>query len=99
MKSWILLAAAAMAAASLAVADEAIAADGFDVVVLCGLGGVQGGNLRADIIHRHAAYRPVVCDTGTLVNGLRVADERGAFDGVKVPADSQLSRIGHVLTN
>ena len=26
-------------------------------------------------------------DAGTLVNGLRVADEKGAFDSVKVPAE------------
>ncbi len=39
-------------------------------------------------------------DAGTLVNGLRVAEEKGAFADVKVPPGPRpLSRVGYVLTN
>ncbi len=79
-------------------AGKAIAADGFDVVVLGGLGGIQDGNLTAFLIHPHGDGRAVTCDAGTLVNGLRVADEKGALAGVAVPADSNLSRVGYMLT-
>lgn len=84
---------------TLAVAGPAAAADGFDIVSLGGLGGIQDGNLSAYLIHPHDDDRAVTCDAGTLVNGLRVADRKGAFDNVKVPADSQMSRVGYVLTN
>jgi 3',5'-cyclic-nucleotide phosphodiesterase len=84
---------------TLAAAGPATAADGFDIVSLGGLGGIQDGNLSAYLIHPHDDDRAVTCDAGTLVNGLRVADRKGAFDNVKVPADSQMSRVGYVLTN
>jgi len=41
----------------------------------------------------------VTCDAGTLVNGLRVADEKGALRDVKLPGDSPDSRVGYVLAN
>ena len=75
------------------------AADGFDLVVLGALGGIQDGNLSASLIHPHGDNRGVTCDAGTLVNGLRVADEKGAFANVIVPADSPQSRVGYMLTN
>jgi 3',5'-cyclic-nucleotide phosphodiesterase len=84
---------------TLAAAGPAAAADGFDIVSLGGLGGIQDGNLSAYLIHPHDDDRAVTCDAGTLVNGLRVADEKGAFDTIKVPTDSQMSRVGYVLTN
>lgn len=80
-------------------ATKAIAADGFDLVVLSGLGGIQDGNLTSFLIHPHGDSRAVTCDAGTLVNGLRVAEEKGALAGIAVPADSGLSRIGYVLTS
>jgi len=84
---------------TLVAAGPAAAADGFDIVSLGGLGGIQDGNLSAYLIHPHDDDRAVTCDAGTLVNGLRVADAKGAFDTIKVPADSQMSRVGYVLTN
>ena len=75
-------------------ATKAIAADGFDLVVLGGLGGIQDGNLTSFLIHPHGDGRAVTCDAGTLVNGLRVAEEKGALAGITVPADSGLSRVG-----
>jgi 3',5'-cyclic-nucleotide phosphodiesterase len=79
-------------------AHQAIAADGFDLVVLGALGGIEDGNLSASLIHPHGDDRAVACDAGTLVNGLRVADEKGAFAGITVPADTEQSRVGYVLT-
>jgi 3',5'-cyclic-nucleotide phosphodiesterase len=93
------LALAALALGLLPIAQQAHAADGFDLVVLGALGGIQDGNLSASLIHPHGDDRAVTCDAGTLVNGLRVADEKGAFASVVVPADSALSRIGFVLTD
>lgn len=77
----------------------AFAADGFDIVTLGALGGIQDGNLSANLIHPHDDSRAVVCDAGTVVNGLRVATEKGAFNNVTVPANSSLSRIGYLLTD
>ena len=77
---------------------NASAADGFDLVVLGGLGGIQDGNLSSFLIHPHDDDRAVTCDAGTLVNGLRVADEKGAFANLTVPTELALSRVGYVLT-
>lgn len=93
------LLAAAVTAALLPVARNAVAADGFDIVSLGALGGIQDGNLSAYLVHPHDDDRAVTFDAGTLANGLRVADEKGAFDGVTVPADSPLSRVGYLLTD
>lgn len=79
--------------------SPALAAGGFDVVVLGARGGIEDGNLSAYLIKPHDDPNYVSLDVGTLVNGLRVADENGAFDDVNVPADSDYSRIGFVLTD
>ena len=99
MRSAKFAAAAIAVAAFLPGVPEAIAADGFDLVVLGALGGIQDGNLSASLIHPHGDNRAVTCDAGTLVNGLRVAEEKGAFANVTVPADSPQSRVGYMLTN
>jgi len=96
MRAWPSLCVAATLALQPALA---CAADGLDVVVLGGLGGIQDGNLSAYMIHPHGDRRAVTCDAGTLVNGLRVADEKGTLNDVTVPADSTLSRVGVVLTS
>jgi 3',5'-cyclic-nucleotide phosphodiesterase len=75
------------------------AADGFDVVALGALGGIQDGNLSAWLVHPHDDNRAVTFDAGTLVNGLRVAEEKGVLDSIRVPAESKLSRAGYVLTD
>lgn len=77
----------------------AFAADGFDIVTLGALGGIQDGNLSANLIHPHDDTRAVVCDAGTVVNGLRVATEKGSFDNDTVPAGSPFSRVGYLLTD
>ncbi len=84
---------------SVAVLAPAVrAADGFDLVVLGALGGIQDGNLSATLIHPHGDPRAVTCDAGSLVNGLKVADEKGALAGLEVPAGVDLSRVGYALT-
>lgn len=76
----------------------AVAGDGFEVVALGARGGIQDGNLSAYLIRPAGDERAVTCDAGALVNGLKVADEKGVFDGIKVPGESPNGRIGHVLT-
>ncbi|MBN9087529.1 MAG: 3',5'-cyclic-nucleotide phosphodiesterase [Reyranella sp.] len=90
---------AAALAVGLSIAGPARAADGFDVVALGALGGIQDGNLSAWLIHPHDDTRAVTFDAGTLVNGLRAAEEKGTLDSLKVPTDTPLSRAGYVLTD
>jgi 3',5'-cyclic-nucleotide phosphodiesterase len=80
------------------VASGAAKAAGFDVVTLGARGGIEDGNLSAYLISPTGDPRGVTCDVGALVNGLRVADGKGAFDHVTVPADSAYTRIGYMLT-
>ena len=75
------------------------AENGFDVVALGALGGIQDGNLSSWLVHPHGDPRAVTCDAGSLVNGLKVAEARGSFSGLSLPADSKLSRVGYVLTD
>lgn len=93
-----LLLGAALSAGLLATTGSR-AADGFDVVALGALGGIEDGNLSAYLVHPHDDDRGVTFDAGTLVNGLRVAEAKGAFDGVRVPSESPLNRIGFILTD
>ena len=86
------------ALAILSTVSIARADPGFDVVVLGARGGIEDGNLSAFMISPAGDGRAVTCDAGSLVNGLRVADEKGAFDSVDVPADSPYTRVGYVLT-
>jgi len=82
----------------LAAPAAAHAGEGFDVVTLGARGGIEDGNLSAFMISPAGDGRAVTCDVGALVNGLRVADEKGVFDNVKVPDDSPYTRVGYVLT-
>jgi len=79
-------------------AQSAFAGEGFDVIVLGASGGIQDGNLSSFLIAPHGDRNSVACDAGSLVNGLRIADQKGAFNDVQLPADSTLSRVGYVLT-
>ena len=76
------------ALAILSMTSIAQAGPGFDVVMLGARGGIEDGNLSAFMIAPAGDDRAVTCDAGSLVNGLRVADEKGVFDAVEVPADS-----------
>lgn len=95
MKLHYLLLAAAICGAAVPVR----AGEGFDIVVLGARGGIQEGNLSAYMIHPHNDRAAVLCDAGTIVNGLLAADQHGSLDHVRLPADAPLSRPGHVLSN
>ena len=90
---------AATLAVGLSATGPVSAADGFDVIALGALGGIEDGNLSAWLVHPHDDSRAVTFDAGTLVNGLRVAEEKGVLDSIKLPADSKLNRVGFVLTD
>ena len=90
---------AAALAVGLSITGSARSADGFEVVALGALGGIQDGNLSAWLVHPHDDTRAVTFDAGTLVNGLRVAEEKGSLDYLKLPPDSPLGRPGTVLTD
>ena len=78
---------------------DVLAGPGFDVIVLGALGGIQDGNLSSYLIRPHGDRNAIACDAGSLVNGLRVAQDKGVFRDVTVPAGSTDSVIGHVLKN
>ena len=77
----------------------ALSGQGFDVIVLGALGGIQDGNLSSYLIRPHGDRNAIACDAGSLVNGLKVAQDRGVFRDVKAPEGSTDSVIGHVLKN
>jgi 3',5'-cyclic-nucleotide phosphodiesterase len=77
----------------------ALSDQGFDVIVLGALGGIQDGNLSSYLIRPHGDRNAIACDAGSLVNGLKVAHDKGVFRDVKVPGGSTDSVIGHVLKN
>ncbi len=77
----------------------ALSQQGFDVIVLGASGGIQDGNLSSYLIRPHGDRNAVACDAGSLVNGLKVAQEKGAFSDVRLPDGSSDSVVGHVLKN
>lgn len=87
------------ATAVIALTPPAFAGDGFDVVTLGARGGLEGGNLSAFLIHPHGDPRAVTCDAGAIVNGIRVADEMGAFDDLAQPEGAEYTTVGHVFTD
>jgi glyoxylase-like metal-dependent hydrolase (beta-lactamase superfamily II) len=91
---------ASLVSLALLLAPAAAAAEeGFDVIVLGALGGIQDGNLSSYLIRPHGDRSAVACDAGSLVNGLKVAQEKGVFRDVAVPEGSTDSVVGHVLKN
>ena len=76
-----------------------LSGQGFDVIVLGALGGIQDGNLSSYLIRPHGDRNAIACDAGSLVNGLKVAQDKGVFGDVKAPENSIDSVIGHVLKN
>ena len=70
---------------------------GFNITVLGAKGGIQDGNLTSFMIKPIGDNNAVTCDAGSIVNGLRVANEKGAFSDIQLPKDSPDSKIGHIL--
>ena len=85
-------------AAGLSMTGPARAADGFDVVALGALGGIEDGNLSAWLVYPHDDSRAVTFDAGTLVTAC-ASPRKGGLDAIKVPARVRLSRVGYVLTD
>jgi 3',5'-cyclic-nucleotide phosphodiesterase len=85
--------------AMLLMPTAAMSGQGFDVIVLGALGGIQDGNLSSYLIRPHGDRNAIACDAGSLVNGLKVAQDKGVFRDVTVPEGSTDSVIGHVLKN
>ncbi len=86
-------------AMSFAAVSLAQAGEGFDVVSLGARGGIQDGNLSAYLVRPHGDPHAVACDVGALVNGLRIADEKGVFQDIEVPEGSTYTRVGHMLVD
>jgi 3',5'-cyclic-nucleotide phosphodiesterase len=93
------LAASLVAMSMLLTPTAALSGQGFDVIVLGALGGIQDGNLSSYLIRPHGDRNAIACDAGSLVNGLKVAQDKGVFRDVKVPEGSTDSVVGHVLKN
>ena len=93
------LAASLVSISMLLMPAVALAGQGFDVIVLGALGGIQDGNLSSYLIRPHGDRNAVACDAGSLVNGLKAAQEKGVFGDVRVPEGSTDSIVGHVLKN
>ncbi len=71
----------------------------FDLIALGCKGGIQDGNLTAFLIKEKNTNHYLALDAGTLVNGLIVANQKKAFDWLKIPDDSELTTEGYVLTH
>jgi 3',5'-cyclic-nucleotide phosphodiesterase len=87
----------AFALVALLATAAAPAPSGFDVTVLGARGGIEDGNLSSYLIRPQGDARGVTCDAGTLVQGLRVAEAKGALNDVRLTKGEGLSRVGHVL--
>lgn len=69
----------------------------FEIIALGTRSGVDDGNLTSYMIRPLGRNEAVVCDAGTLGNGLKIADAKGSLDDIPVMPNSALSRAGHVL--
>jgi 3',5'-cyclic-nucleotide phosphodiesterase len=70
---------------------------GFNITVLGAKGGIQDGNLTSFMIKPIGDDNAITCDAGSIVNGLKVANEKGAFSDIELPKGSPDSKIGHIL--
>jgi 3',5'-cyclic-nucleotide phosphodiesterase len=70
---------------------------GFNITVLGAKGGIQDGNITSFMISPTGDDNAVLCDAGTVVNGLIIANEKGAFDRLERPDGSTLSKVGYIL--
>ena len=72
--------AASLIALSLVLTPTAVfSGEGFEVIVLGASGGIQDGNLSSYLIRPHGDRNAIACDAGSLVNGLKIAQEKGVF--------------------
>lgn len=83
---------------TLGVSLAAHAQVGFEVVIIGARGGILDGNLSAFMIRPAGDTKSIMCDAGSLVSGIKAADERDVFDYREASSDSKMTRIGDVLT-
>ena len=72
-------------------------ANQFDLITLGARGGIQDGNLTAFLLKASQDNQYISLDAGTLVNGIKVAADKGAFDHISVPDDSPYNKVGYIL--
>lgn len=71
----------------------------FDTVTLGSKGGIQDGNLTAFLIKSEHDSDFVMLDAGSVVNGLIVAEQKGAFNTIALPAGSPYTKVGYLLSD
>jgi len=76
-----------------------IHAASFEVVTLGSKGGIQDGNLTAFMLKNDSDKNYVMLDAGSVVNGLIMAEHKGAFSDITVPSHSPYSKIGYILND
>ncbi|MUG05289.1 MBL fold metallo-hydrolase [Bombella sp. ESL0378] len=69
----------------------------FEVIALGVRSGVADGNLSSYLIRPLGTNEAVLCDAGTLGNGLKRAEAKGVLNDIPIMPNSALSRAGHVL--
>ncbi|GHB60045.1 3',5'-cyclic-nucleotide phosphodiesterase [Psychrosphaera saromensis] len=70
---------------------------GFEVTVLGDRGGIKDGNLTAFLVRAQQDVNYLALDAGTLVNGIEVAERKGAFAHVTIPKESEYGVVGYIL--
>lgn len=71
----------------------------FETVTLGSKGGIQDGNLTAFLIKSKEDSNFVMLDAGSVVNGLIVAEKKGAFQNIALPTDSVYTKVGYLLND
>jgi len=77
--------------------SSVIHAASFEAVVLGSKGGIQDGNLTAFMLKSEQDTNYIMLDAGSVVNGLIVAEQQGAFSEITLPSDSPYSKVGYIL--
>ncbi|MGF1807013.1 3',5'-cyclic-nucleotide phosphodiesterase, partial [Aliivibrio sifiae] len=71
----------------------------FETVTLGSKGGIQDGNLTAFLIKSEQDSNFVMLDAGSVVNGLIVSEQKGAFNNIALPDNSPYTKVGHLLND
>jgi len=69
----------------------------FEIITLGDSGGIQDGNLSAFLLRATSESNYIALDAGTLVNGINIALENGAFTNLEQNPDKKLSPTGNIL--
>jgi 3',5'-cyclic-nucleotide phosphodiesterase len=84
-------------ATSLIAAPSQPKQDAFELIVLGDSGGIQDGNLSAFLLRSLHASHYIALDAGTLVNGINVAHQQGAFAELDIKPDPLWQDTGSIL--